>query len=77
MKALTPCTLLAATLLLAACGEKAQTAGTRKSDTKPWDSAQTAYTTQGWKTGDQAAWENQLKARSQNQNEYSRAPAQP
>jgi outer membrane lipopolysaccharide assembly protein LptE/RlpB len=77
MKALTTATLLAATLVLAACGDKAQTAGTPKSDSQPWDSAQTAYSAQGWKAGDKAAWENQLKARSQNQNEYSRAPAQP
>ena len=77
MKALTTATLLAAALVLAACGDKAQTAGTPKSDGKPWESAQTAYTADGWKAGDKTAWENQLKARSQGQNEYTRAPAQP
>jgi major membrane immunogen (membrane-anchored lipoprotein) len=77
MKALTTATLLAATLVLAACGDKAQTAGTPKADGKPWETEQTAFSAQGWKAGDKAAWENQLKARSQGQNEYSRAPAQP
>ena len=63
--------------LLGGCAEKAQTAATKKSDGKPWDSAQTAYTAQGWKAGDQTSWEQQLKARSQGQDEYSRAPAKP
>ncbi len=69
--------LLAAALALGACAEKAQTAGTQKTDTKPWEASQNAYVVQGWKGGDQASWEAQLKARSQNQNEYSRAPAKP
>ncbi len=77
MKSVTCFTVLAAALLLAACGDKAQTAGTPKSDGKPWQSAQTAHTAPGWTVGDKTAWENQLKARSQGQNEYSRAPAQP
>ena len=63
--------------LLGGCAEKSQTAATKKSDGKPWDSAQTAYTAQGWKAGDQTSWEQQLKARSQGQDEYSRAPAKP
>ena len=63
--------------LLAGCAEKPQTAATKKSDGKPWESAQTPYAAQDWKGGDQASWEQQLRNRSQGQNEYSRAPAKP
>ena len=69
--------LLVAALALGGCGEKSQVAATKKSDGKPWEASQNAYVAQGWKPGDQASWEQQLKARSQNQNEYSRAPAKP
>ena len=63
---------------LAACGEKPQTAqsAVKKSDGKAWDAAQNAYVAEGWKSGDQASWEAQMRLRSQGQNEYSRAPAQ-
>ena len=69
--------LALATLLLGACGDKPQTAATRKADGRPWESAQTAYTATGWTAGDKASWEQQLRQRSQGQNEYSRAPAKP
>lgn len=68
---------LAAALLLSACAEKAQTAGTKKVDSPPWQGAQDGYVASGWKPGDKASWEEQMKTRSQGQNEYSRAPAQP
>jgi len=63
---------------LAACGEKPQTAqpAAKKSDGKAWDGAQNAYVAEGWKAGDQASWETQMRLRAQGQNEYSRAPAQ-
>ena len=77
MKTLTFLGSLAAALLLVACGETPQTAATHKSDGRPWETAQTAYTAQGWTTGDKTSWEQQLRARSQGQNEYSRAPAKP
>ena len=67
---------LASALLLSACAEKPQTAATKKLDTLPWDGSQTAFAAPGWKAGDRASWEEQLKTRSQGQNEYSRAPAQ-
>ena len=65
---------------LAACGEKPQTAGTRKADVDPSQGtasgADAAYTAAGWKVGDATSWETQLKARAQNgQNEYSRIGA--
>ena len=64
-------------LPLAGCGEKAQTAGqgaAKKSDAKAWEGAQTtAFSSEGYKAGDKAAWEAHLKARTERgQNEYSR-----
>jgi hypothetical protein len=66
--------LAALAALLGACGEKPQTAG-RKSDALASSGANAAYTAPGWKPGDQASWESQMRNRSQNQNEYSRSPA--
>jgi outer membrane biogenesis lipoprotein LolB len=65
---------LAASLatLLAACGEKPQTAEGRRSDAKAWQGADTVYTASGWKAGDKASWEEQLRKRAQTQNEYAR-----
>ena len=63
-------------LLAAGCGDAPQgSAGVRKSDAKPWEPSQNAYVAEGWKAGDQASWEQQLRQRAQNQNEYARAPA--
>jgi hypothetical protein len=69
--------LAGAVLALAGCGEKAQTAGSpgaRKSDAKAWEgSTQAAYSADGFKAGDKAAWESQLKTRTERgQNEYPR-----
>jgi len=68
-------TIAVALLALAVmgCGEKAQTAGAgKKADAKAWESSQAAYLASGWKGGDQAAWEAQMRSRAQGQNEYSR-----
>ena len=65
----------AALLALAACSEKPQTAATHKADVEPWQGSQTAFAAKGWQAGDKPAWEQQLRNRSQGQNEYSRAPA--
>jgi hypothetical protein len=69
--------LLMATVValpLAACGEKPQTAGGKKSDAKPWEGmAQATHSADGYKAGDKAVWEAQLKARAERgQNEYAR-----
>ena len=66
--------ILAATLTLAACGDKQQTAATPGKDTAPYvGTGVAAFTQSGWKAGDKAGWEQQLKARMQNsQNDYSR-----
>jgi hypothetical protein len=58
------------------CGDKAQTAGTtKKADAKAWELAQSNHVAEGWKGGDQAAWEKQLRVRAQGQDEYSRSAA--
>jgi hypothetical protein len=70
--------LSCAALALTACGER--TAGAaKKSDVPAYQgsTAQATYSANGWKAGDQAAWDQQLRTRTQGQNEYSRAPSQP
>ena len=67
----------AAALALAACGDKPQTmdASARKVDAAPWtvsDAANPAYRAPGWKDGDQAAWDQQIRQRNQAQNDYAR-----
>ncbi len=68
---------VASAMALAGCGEKKQTmtgAG-KKSDPAPWvasSSANPAYTAPGWKGGDKAAWEAQMRQRNQAQNDYVR-----
>jgi hypothetical protein len=63
-------------LALAGCAEKPQTL-TPKADAKPWDTPASGYAAPGFKPGDQAAWEEQMRKRAQGQNEYSRAVATP
>lgn len=58
---------------LCACGEKAQTANSaKKVDAQAFEGAQNPYGSAGWKAGDRASWEEQLRARTQGQNEYVR-----
>jgi hypothetical protein len=70
--------LLGAAVALAACGEKTSGA-VKKSDVPAFQGSTgaSAYSANGWKAGDQTAWDQQLRTRAQGQNEYSRAPAQP
>ena len=78
MKTLTTAALLGAALLLSACGEKVQTAGNRPQvGGKPWDGAHDPFVAAGWTPGDKASWEQQLRKRSQGQNEYARTPIKP
>ena len=70
--------LSCAALALVACGER--TAGAaKKSDTPAFQGSTgaSAYSVSGWKSGDQNAWEQQMRNRNQGQNEYSRAPSKP
>jgi len=75
---LIPTTLAAAVALVAltACGEKPQTGAGIRSDAPPYAGTGSNFMQPGWKAGDKAAWEAQLKARQQyGQNEYSRTQA--
>jgi hypothetical protein len=68
--------LLVFSLVLSACGEKAEakSAG-KKGDAPAYSGApdgKKAYSAQGWTAGDKASWEQQMRARSQGQNEYLR-----
>ena len=68
-------TLLAvlAVAALAACGEKPQTGAGIRSDAPPYAGTDSNFTQPGWKAGDKASWESELKARQQyGQNEYTR-----
>jgi hypothetical protein len=59
--------------LLAACGERAQTIGGVKQDAAAYTGTGSAFQQPGWKPGDKASWESELRARGQNsQNEYNR-----
>ncbi len=68
---------VAALSLLAACGETAQTSDktVKKSATPAWavsTEAVPAYSAEGYRAdGDRAAWEAQINARTQGQNDYA------
>lgn len=72
--------LVAAVTVLSACSEKPQTnVGGVKYDAVPWSGTGkqadtgTAFTAPDWKVGDKTAWQQQLKARTQQgQNEYNK-----
>ena len=58
---------------LSACTEKPQTGGGVTHDAAPYAGTGSNFTQSGWKAGDKASWEQQLKARQQySQNEYTR-----
>ena len=68
---------LALLVFLAACSEKSQVLGgpARKTDTAAWaksDAAKPGFAAAGWKGGDKAAWEAQIRTRNQAQNDYAR-----
>lgn len=58
---------------LVGCGEKPQTAGAKRVDAQAFEGTENPYAMAGWKSGDRASWEAQMRARTQNQNEYTRA----
>ena len=66
--------VIAATFVLAACGEKPQQMkDSPKQDTSAFQGTGTPFAAPGWKAGDKAAWEAQLKTRTQNgQNDYTK-----
>ena len=66
--------LAAATL--AACSDQPGSS-VRKADVPAWQGADPRYTAPGWKVGDAASWEAQMRNRAQAQNEYNRSAASP
>ena len=60
---------------LAACGDKPQNMPARSAASPAYLGIQGgAYVAPGWKPGDQASWEEKIRARTQaGQNEYQRA----
>lgn len=69
--------LVVAGTLLAACGDKPQTASNshKRSDTLPYEgAAKDPFVAKGWTPGDRTSWENQIRQRNQYQNEYTRTP---
>lgn len=76
MRATTALMVCGAALMLGACGEKNSEAA-KKSDVPAFQGSTgaSAYVANGWKAGDQTAWEQQLRTRTQSQNEYNRVPA--
>ncbi|MBU3647049.1 MAG: hypothetical protein FGM56_03105 [Limnohabitans sp.] len=66
--------LLLSVVALTACGEKAQTLGT-KNDATAFSGAANSFVDAGWTAGDKTSWEQHLRARAQyGQNDNSRAP---
>ena len=65
--------LLIAAAALAACTEKPQTlqSGVRP-DTPAFQGPTSVFTVGGWKPGDRTSWDQELKTRTQFQNEYSK-----
>jgi hypothetical protein len=66
------CLAVAAVLALAACGQKDKAASARKADVPAWQASGGSFVEPGWKAGDQASWEAQLRNRAQGQNEYAK-----
>lgn len=63
---------LAATAVLAGCGEKSQSqADARDSgDVPPYQGAKDPFVAKGWTPGNKTEWDNQMRTRTQTQNEY-------
>jgi hypothetical protein len=75
MKTLALAATLSIVTLLAACGDKAQTASTayKKADSPGYAGVKDSpYVVPGWQAGDRVSWQNQLNERAKLQNEYVR-----
>ncbi|HYE38875.1 MAG TPA: hypothetical protein VEB23_03020 [Ramlibacter sp.] len=68
--------IAAGALALAGCAEKEQTSSGIKSDQQVFvgTNKQPPFMAAGWKPGDRAAWEQQMKTRTQGQNDYVKVP---
>jgi hypothetical protein len=66
-----------AAVALVACAEREQTANGIRTDAAPFNGTnkQPPFSASGWKPGDRANWEQQLKVRTVNgQNDYVKVP---
>ncbi len=66
--------IVAAAAALSACGDKPQTLQSGvKVDSQAFQGTNLPYALPGWKQGDKASWEQQVKNRTQQtQNEYTK-----
>ena len=66
--------VIAASTLLAACGDRVQNLESGvKIDTQAFQGTGMPYAVSGWKQGDKASWEQQMKTRTQSgQNDYAK-----
>jgi hypothetical protein len=76
MKSVLLLVLAAGAVALAGCAEKEQHATGVKTDTASFEGTNHAvFTAPGWKPGDRASWESELKVRTvRGQNEYAKVP---
>jgi len=59
---------------LVACGEQAADGSTgKRADDRAYSGAGNPHVVPGWKLGDEASWIEQIRNRTQNQNEYARS----
>ena len=66
--------LLAVAVAVSACGESTSgSKSTKKADGKAWEGAGPTFAASGWKPGDKASWDEQMRVRVQLQNDYARA----
>ena len=74
-KTLMTLSVVVAVVAVSACGEQPQEMGGTRSDAAPYAGVgKSQYKQPGWKVGDKASWEQQLKSRAQyGMNEYNRA----
>lgn len=64
--------LLAATALSACSEQPQEVSAGAKAGQPSWQGAGNPHVAEGWKPGDQASWEEQMRRRAQGQNEYAR-----
>lgn len=64
---------IALTTTLAGCSEKPQAAGTtHTTSSHAWKGGEKGFAAPGWQTGEKSSWEEHIKQRNRNQNEYTR-----
>ncbi|MSQ56860.1 MAG: hypothetical protein EXR35_04900 [Limnohabitans sp.] len=60
--------------LLGACGDRPQALGFKGDESASAGTVNTSFKASDWKAGDKASWEQALRARAQNQNDYVKTP---